>query len=349
MAYSESDDPYGLMGCQDSEQIDPATGLPRIRITDPDIKSNYPYPPSDVDTTPAPEPAPTPASTNPIPTNPDGSQVGSGIPWTPGASEPSSAPPGYRWNNDLAMYVLDGSSTGSTGPQNGDWQGWFSTLTSGKAPTPDQLIALEPQIVAAGGKVLRNAKGVAGKIQLPNGDIIDVIQGADAGGKAWQWITPQQAAANNSASGGSGGGGFLDRLSQLLDQYQNPVDPNDPIISRLTQSYEGRMGRALEGFKNQAAERAYAEGVPSGAFDTQIGNATLEAGRNVGDFEGNLLNTEHNNRRNALAQLLGLTSSYSLGNTGLFNQNNQFYDKLGIDSAHEEALLKYLYDQLKLS
>jgi hypothetical protein len=82
-----------------------------------------------------------------------------------------------------------GSSQGGRPDDTGDWQAWFQSLTGGKPPTPAQLVALEPQINAAGGKVLRNAAGVAGKIQLPGDPIVDVIQSAGSGGVAWQWLT----------------------------------------------------------------------------------------------------------------------------------------------------------------
>src|SRR6185369_11111764 len=74
-----------------------------------------------------------------------------------------------------------GTTPTTSGPQNGDWEGWFNTLFPGESLSPDQLVAKEAEINAAGGKVLRNAAGVAGKIQLPGGEIIDVIQGASSG------------------------------------------------------------------------------------------------------------------------------------------------------------------------
>lgn len=57
----------------------------------------------------APPPATTP-DPGPIPTNPDGSQVGGGTPWDPGAQAPSSAPPGYHWDPDLAMFQPDAAA-----------------------------------------------------------------------------------------------------------------------------------------------------------------------------------------------------------------------------------------------
>lgn len=68
-------------------------------------------------------------------------------------------------------------------------ESYFTSLTAGKAPTPDSLIGLEGELGKRGIKVLRNAAGVAGKIQLPTGQIVDVIEAAGAGGKNWQWLT----------------------------------------------------------------------------------------------------------------------------------------------------------------
>lgn len=66
----------------------------------------------------------------------------------------------------------------------------------GQPKTPTELIALEQRLNQAGIKVLRNAAGVAGKIQLPTGQIVDVIKAAGVGGQGFQWDT------------GPGGGGI---------------------------------------------------------------------------------------------------------------------------------------------
>ena len=52
-----------------------------------------------------PSAAPPPADAGPIPTNPDGSQVGSGTPWE--GDHPTSAPAGYHWDANLAMFQPD--------------------------------------------------------------------------------------------------------------------------------------------------------------------------------------------------------------------------------------------------
>lgn len=120
-----------------------------------------------------------------------------------------------------------GSYGGGRPDDTGDWQQWFESLTGGKPPTPDQLVAYEPQITAAGGKVLRNAAGVAGKIQLPGstagtyGPIVDVIQSAGTGGKAWQWLT-----SNTGQTAGA-------RLQAAI--ANTPTTPSTPSAPMTTQ------------------------------------------------------------------------------------------------------------------
>lgn len=189
---------------------------------------------------------------------------------------------------------------------------------------------------------------------------------------------------------------LLSKLSALADKYSQPVTADDPNVKGATDAYTGQVGRSVNRFRKTAAERAYAEGVPSGAFDSQIGNAELSGGRSVGDFETTLMHDEMLSRRNALMQTIqqsgsllsaqdasdiqnkiagidaalksrGMDITENLGFKGLdlqkllgqgsldmqgrslTNQNNQFYDQMGTNSAHDQALLKYLYEQLKLN
>jgi hypothetical protein len=60
-----------------------------------------------------------PPQTNPIPTNANGSQVGSGTPWAAGASQPSSAPAGYQWDANMAMFRPTSGGGGSSQPTYG--------------------------------------------------------------------------------------------------------------------------------------------------------------------------------------------------------------------------------------
>ena len=98
---------------------------------------------------------------------------------------------GMAGSSEAATYQQRGASPAApaapaAAPDEG-WAAWFNSLTSGKAPTPGMLTSLESALGEHGVKVLRNAEGIAGKIQLPDGQIVDVIQGATRGGENWQW------------------------------------------------------------------------------------------------------------------------------------------------------------------
>ena len=80
-----------------------------------------------------------------------------------------------------------------------NWETWFYQQVGGRAPHPNELTGLEQEFGRYGVKVLRNAAGMADKIQLPDGTVIDVIQGATpTGGVRWQWLI--------EGPGGGGGG-----------------------------------------------------------------------------------------------------------------------------------------------
>jgi hypothetical protein len=81
-----------------------------------------------------------------------------------------------------------GGSRGGTPTDTGEWESWFKSLTGGRPPTPDELTKLTPQLEAAGASLAPNAAGVNGKIRLPGGHVVDVIEAAGAGGKNWQWL-----------------------------------------------------------------------------------------------------------------------------------------------------------------
>jgi hypothetical protein len=76
----------------------------------------------------------------------------------------------------------------ATPPADGDWKTWFLTNAQGMPATPSNLMALESKLKVHGIKVHRNAEGIAGKIILPGGEVVDVIpNAATGGGGAWSW------------------------------------------------------------------------------------------------------------------------------------------------------------------
>jgi len=108
------------------------------------------------------------------------------------------------------------TTTGSQN-QNTVWNEASFSAQFGRPGTPQDLIALESRLQAAGIKVLRNAAGVAGKVQLPNGKIVDVINAAGAGGRGFQWL-----------EGDDGGGGELGS-GYFTKPYGVPYTGGTPI------------------------------------------------------------------------------------------------------------------------
>lgn len=203
-----------------------------------------------------------------------------------------------------------------------------------------------------------------------------------------------------SAGGSSGGGGGLDlralltqllmgrpdngstairnanqaRLSAMMDDYGRPVTADDPLIHNASDAYQGDIQRSIASFREQAAERAHAQGVGTGAFDAQIGNAVQAGGRAAGKFTTDLIGQETNTRRSLLAQALGQSSSLAdsadnadlrnrsldlssiLGQEGVDNQeqsisndDNHFYDNLASTQASHANDLDTILQELLLS
>lgn len=195
----------------------------------------------------------------------------------------------YRQNGGSQTTTTQSGQWPEGVPQ-GDYQALIRHLTQGKPPTPSELVALEAKLKEYGINVERNAAGVAGKIRLPSGQIVDVIQGAMSGGSAWQWLTdgggdegsnPNAAAAASwweqnkpnlgggegggsfapSAVGGGGGaepGAYVDptRPEWLTEEYK-PGTFTGPEFAELEKDpgYQARLAAAQKGFERSAAAR----------------------------------------------------------------------------------------------
>jgi|PlaIllAssembly_1097288.scaffolds.fasta_scaffold00017_15 hypothetical protein len=140
------------------------------------------------------------------------------------------------------------------------WNQQSFAQTFGSPSTPQELIAMEPQLAQAGIRVLRNAEGTAGKIQLPDGRIVDVIQAAGAGGTGFQWL-------DDGGMGGGFGGGIMGQslgdYSKIMGLYGNFAETggltpeqlqdirsrsNAPVRSAYSNAQrEMERGRSLQG------------------------------------------------------------------------------------------------------
>lgn len=136
----------------------------------------------------------------------------SGAPtWGSGRTQPPEGVPGSEFEPDGQVPGPTSPppqpESGPTTPPPGRWDEAFFRTHFGAPTTPTELLALEDRIKAAGGAVLRNAAGVAGKIRTPDGRIIDVILGAAGGGRGFWWGEDQGGAADQ-------GGGRDERVTE---------------------------------------------------------------------------------------------------------------------------------------
>ena len=151
-----------------------------------------------------------------------------------------------------------GSNYSGGGPQGGNFQSWFQSLTGGKPPSPQSLKAMEPILNQYGIRLgPLNGRGFTDGIILPDGTFIDVILGAtENGGTGWGWITPNQA--------GKVGGGALPG-----DQY------SDAYTKLFEQLLKSRIG-GLQGGYDSGMRDQYAAALQARAQALATGNAQLD-------------------------------------------------------------------------
>lgn len=110
-----------------------------------------------------------------------------------------SYPPPSGWGTGAPTTPDPPAQGAGQAPPGGYTEQWF-TSTIGRPTTSAELQALAPKLAQYGIKIAPSASGVIGDIQLPNGQIVDVIQGAATGGHGFGWIPDQP--------GGGAGGGY---------------------------------------------------------------------------------------------------------------------------------------------
>ncbi len=122
----------------------------------------------------------------------------------------------------------------------------------GSPGTPQELEALESRLNAQGIKVSRNASGVAGKIILPNGQYVDVINSAGAGGKGFQWLTGDGGAAGG---GGAAANGSMPGFGSYIAPWTQNF--NAPTAQQALDSpgLQFAMDEAQKGLESSAAAK----------------------------------------------------------------------------------------------
>lgn len=102
------------------------------------------------------------------------------------------------------------SFSGNNSPSNfnGDYQSLFMSLVGDKPANSETLKSIEPELAKYGITLRPNHAGINGKVQLPDGRIIDVgksFSSANPGDMKWQWLEPNGA----SGAGPNFGNGLL--------------------------------------------------------------------------------------------------------------------------------------------
>lgn len=264
------------------QEVDPATGQPYDGGMGGPINTNDPPFP-----TPAPAPAPSPA----IPAPQGGGSAEDFIrSWQgshpasegigPLADAYSAAGHGSRFmygdtpsNNEL---MLNGGKYKVLNEANGTWYTGGDD-SGGGAPASAAGAAASPGAAASGG----------------NSGLNDFLM---------RWLTTQSPTSSARQ-------GLISRLLAKADEYGQPVSADDPTIKAQTDAYHGTIARQLSDFRTRAAARAHAEGVSTGAFDAQVGNAEMGAGRAEAGYTSTLMGTELQSRRAALSNMLSQAGS----------------------------------------
>jgi len=275
----------------------------------------------------------------------------------PPPAAPATAPP----------QQAPGGTAPAPAPQ--DPQAYFNSLIAGKPGTPETLISLEGALGQQGIKVLRNASGTAGKIQLPNGAIIDVIRAAGAGGGAnnWQW-DPGPGPGGGAAGGPnygmlSGGTGSLAGLAagalETSPGFQFRLQEGMKALDRSAAA-KGTLltGGQLKGLTRYAQDYASNEygqnynrlfGEQAARYQQLYGLSNLglsAAGQAAGvgtSYAGQAGNILGGQAQNATDAITGGANAGAAGTVGAANATNAGIN--GVSNAAMNAYMMWLMQQ----
>ncbi len=202
-----------------------------------------------------------------------------------------------------------GSQPIGGGQTSGDPQAFFNQLFPGDTLSPDMLAAQEAALNAHGIKLVRNAAGVPGKIQLPDGSIVDVIQGAGAGVNKKQWLGPGSG-GGSAAGGGAGGFGSLN-FNSPYQTFQAPSLED----ARNSPGYQFALQQGLQGVERGAASKGTL--LTGGTLKALEGYGTGLADQTYGNVFNRAFQTNQANFSNA-AQTNGINygNLYNLASLG---------------------------------
>lgn len=285
----------------------------------------------------------------------------SGPVWDPNDSGPNQVAPPAGFDPNTGQPLGGGAQPTNTGivpPQQGgtarawnreqfrdEWQGMGQTNRAGMN-----------QFLAQWGI---GPADQAGRVVLPNGDVMDLAEGARAAGEtgmfrtAWGGVGGAPAASSGAGGGagaGAGGGGNLtpqqqserDQLyAELLARSKQSlaVDRNDPTLRAQADPYAAQQERTKRNYLADLAERAGQGANLQG--EERLANE--RQGQATGLFEAELIGKEINARRNEIQAALSqrgdmLTNEQKLAlqrELGLLEDATKRY---GIESSERSAM-----------
>jgi hypothetical protein len=178
---------------------------------------------------------------------------------------------------------------------------WLNTIFPGDTLSSEMLIAKEAELSKLGVKVLRNAEGRAGKLQLPNGQIVDVVQGGGTGLNRKQWLTGDASGGSSGGSLGMLGQGFGGLVEPFTGQFSAPTAAQ----AEAQPGYQFARDQGLQAIDRSAAAKG-----------------TLLTGGNLKDLATFAGGTASQNYNNVFNQ--GLQSFQTNRDTFYHNQDSPF-------------------------
>lgn len=201
----------------------------------------------------------------------------------------------------------------------------------------------------------------AGRGTLPDGAIMDLIEGAGAGGKKGQWIgvgdqhgmysgVGGPGGAAGPAGPGAGGGTPADvtaAIKRLLDRgFTTPSEADPEIAAQLAPQYHA-IDRGAQRTRQASAERAAQSGAlvggEGGGFDSAVTGIMEGAASQKAGAAGKVIGDEVAGRRQDVVNALQFAQGEEkmrlekqladmdaeIKRQGLSQQNQQFYDNYG--------------------
>lgn len=213
-------------------------------------------------------------------------------------------PPGGGGGDWFGQYAPGGGAVAGGGPAGSadtswwnpaDPKGSIAALFGGQPPSSQTILALAPQLNAAGIQISPpNAEGVTSKINIPGVGWTRILEGGVAGGQGTGWNFVPQGTGAGGGGGGSPYGTLGGGTTPLSDLAAGP----NPLMDLATQAATGLESSPGYQFRLGQGQQALERG--AAAKGTLLTGGTAKA---LDRYGQDFASTEYQNRLN---QLLGI-------------------------------------------